>query len=60
MEIENSWGDKNGKKGYYIASDEWFDKFVFELCINDKFLSDEDKENLKKQPHELESWDPIV
>ena len=58
--IENSWGDKNGKKGYYIASDEWFDKFVFELCINDKFLSDEDKENLKKQPHELESWDPIV
>lgn len=58
--IENSWGDKNGKKGYYVASDEWFDKFVFELYINDKFLSDDDKQNLEKKPHEVEQWDPIV
>ena len=58
--IENSWGDKAGKKGYYVASDEWFDKFVFELSINEKYLNDEDKENLKKTPHELEPWDPTV
>lgn len=58
--IENSWGDKSGKKGYYIASDEWFDKYVFELFINDNLLSEDDKKNLKKEPHMVEMWDPIV
>lgn len=24
--IENSWGDVNGDKGYYVMTDKWFDE----------------------------------
>ncbi len=26
--VENSWGKDNGKDGYYVASDAWFDRYV--------------------------------
>lgn len=35
--IENSWGDKVGHKDYYIASDTWFDKYVYVVAINKKY-----------------------
>lgn len=31
--IENSWGDKNGEKGYYVCSDSWFDQYVFQAAV---------------------------
>ena len=26
--VENSWGEKSGKKGYLSMTDAWFDKYV--------------------------------
>jgi len=57
--IENSWGDKSGKKGYYIASDSWFDKFVYQAVINKKYLSKEELEIWDKEPIMLKPWDPM-
>ena len=57
--IENSWGDKAGNKGYYIASDTWFDKYVFEAVVNKKYLNRKQKEALKKKPRVLDPWDPF-
>ena len=39
--VENSWGEKTGKDGWYIMSDEWFDKYMYQVVINKKHLSQE-------------------
>jgi bleomycin hydrolase len=57
--IENSWGDKVGKKGYFTCTDTWFDKYVFEAVINKKYLSKEDLNNISKKPTKLEPWDSM-
>lgn len=57
--IENSWGDKTGKKGYYLASDSWFEKFVYQAVINKKYLSEEQKKIWKEEPIVLKPWDPM-
>ncbi len=57
--IENSWGDKTANKGYYIASDSWFDKYMYVVAINKKYLSEKAKAALAAEPQELEPWDPF-
>lgn len=57
--IENSWGDKNANKGYYIASDTWFDKYVYVAAINRKYLSEESLKALEGEPVLLAPWDPF-
>ena len=57
--IENSWGDKVADKGYYVASDSWFDKFVYVVAVNKKYLSEEALAALKEEPKELAPWDPF-
>ncbi len=60
--VENSWGDKVGEKGYFVASDAWFDEFVYQIVINKSFLSTELNDTIKKeydQPTVLAPWDPM-
>ena len=57
--IENSWGDKVANKGYYIASDTWFDKYVFEAVVHKKYLNDKQNKALQKKPVLLDPWDPF-
>ncbi|MBU3852176.1 MAG: C1 family peptidase, partial [Candidatus Paralactobacillus gallistercoris] len=53
--VENSWGDKVGKKGYFVMSDQWFDEYVYQLVINKQYLSIE-----ARQIHDQEYNDPII
>ena len=57
--IENSWGDEHANKGYYVATDSWFDKFVYQAVINKKYMSDMERSDLNKKPIELNPWDPM-
>ena len=57
--IENSWGDVNGNKGYYIQSGSWFDQFVYQAVINKKYLTKEELALLDKEPIVLKPWDPM-
>ncbi len=57
--IENSWGDKSGIQGYYICSDTWFDRYVFEAAVNKKYLTAEQQKMLRQEPAVLDPWDPF-
>lgn len=57
--IENSWSDASGKKGYYIMSSSWFDKFVYQAVINKNLLSKEQQADIAKKPIHLDPWDPM-
>ncbi len=56
--IENSWGDENGKKGYYICSDTWFDACVFQAAIEREYLGDL-ADLADQEPISLKPWDPM-
>lgn len=57
--IENSWGDANGNKGYYLATDSWFDQYVYQAVIHHKYLSEAQKQAWQKAPIVLKPWDPM-
>lgn len=57
--IENSWGDENGHKGYYLMSDTWFDHYVYQAVINKKYLTSQQMEELAQEPQHLNPWDPM-
>ncbi|WP_125982007.1 C1 family peptidase [Loigolactobacillus iwatensis] len=58
--VENSWGDKNGEKGYFVMSDDWFDNFVYHTVINKKFLTPAQQKMLTVTPTELTPWDSMA
>ena len=43
--VENTWGKENGKDGFFIMDDAWFDNYVYEVFVKKEFLP---KELLKK------------
>ena len=58
--VENSWGDKNGHKGYFTMSDEWFDEFTYQVVIKKEHLSAELRDIYENTtPYELAPWDPM-
>lgn len=57
--IENSWGEDVANKGYFIGSDTWFDKYMYVVAINKKFLSEKALAALKEEPVKMAPWDPF-
>lgn len=57
--IENSWGDRAGNKGYLVMSDEWFNEYMYQIAVDKKYLTDDQKEAWEKEPIHLKPWDPM-
>ena len=57
--IENSWGDTVGEKGYYVMSATWFDRFVYQAVVKNKYLTKEQSKAAKGVPIHLDPWDPM-
>ena len=56
--IENSWGSEGVNSGYYIMSDTWFDKYVYQAVVNKKYLGEKAKLYDGKLTV-LKPWDPM-
>ena len=54
--IENSWGNKYGNKGYYVATDDWIDTYVHRIVINKRFLEKKHLEIFKQNKIKMEKW----
>ena len=57
--IENSWGDQNGNKGYYLMTDTWFDRYVYQAVVQKKYLTEEQLKAWEQKPIILKPWDPM-
>ncbi len=57
--IENSWGSDSGTSGYYVMSNTWFDRFVYQAVVKQKYLTKEQISAAKKVPVHLNPWDPM-
>ena len=57
--VENSYGDKLYKDGYYIMNDNFFNNFVLMVIINKKYLSKEDLELFNTKPTIIDRYNPF-
>lgn len=57
--VENSWGDKVGDKGYFVASDSWMDEYTYQIVVRKEFLTQEELAAYQTQPQVLAPWDPM-
>ena len=57
--IENSWGIEAGKKGYYIMSDTWFNKYTYQAVVKKSYLSEAELKAYEEDPIHLKPWDPM-
>ena len=56
--IENSWGSEGVNGGYHMATDSWFDLFVYQAVVHKKYLG-EKASLLDQKPVILLPWDPM-
>lgn len=57
--VENSWSDKEGKKGFFVMDDSWFGEFMFEIAAKKSYLPKQLKKALELEPVVLPPWDPM-
>lgn len=57
--VENSWGDENGRKGFYVMNDNWFEEHMFEIAAHKKYLPQDLLAELNEEPIVLPAWDPM-
>ncbi|MBN2852707.1 MAG: C1 family peptidase [Clostridia bacterium] len=57
--VENSWGDKKGKTGYFMMTDKWFEEYMYEIAVPKKYLDKQLLLALEEDMIELEPWDPM-
>lgn len=58
--VENSWGDKNGEKGYFTMADSWMNDYVYEVVVHKKYLTKAQQAILETAPVELPAWDSLA
>ncbi|WP_424685382.1 aminopeptidase C [Enterococcus sp.] len=57
--VENSWGEKVGDNGFFVASDEWMDEYTYQIVVRKEFLTPEQLAAFEAEPTVLAPWDPM-
>ncbi len=58
--VENSWGKKRGDDGWFTIDSNWFDKHVFQVIIDRRFVPPNLLALTGKKPILLPPWDPFT
>lgn len=57
--VENSWGEKVGNKGYFVASDDWMNEYTYQIVVRKNLLTKEELTAYQEEPISLDPWDPM-
>ena len=57
--VENSWGDKVGTDGYFVASDAWMNEYTYQIVVRKEFLTADELAAYEAEPIVLAPWDPM-
>ncbi len=58
--VENSWGKDHGRDGFDTISNAWFDEYVYQVVIDKKYLTPEQREAYETGDATiLAPWDPM-
>ena len=58
--VENSWGKDHGRNGFDTISDAWFDEYVYQVVVDKKYLTDEERHVFEtEEARVLAPWDPM-
>ena len=57
--VENSWGEKVGNKGYFVASDAWMNEYTYQIVVRKEFLTAAELAAYEAEPLVLSPWDPM-
>ncbi|HPR81483.1 MAG TPA: C1 family peptidase [Enterococcus sp.] len=57
--VENSWGEKVGDKGFFVASDAWMDEYTYQIVVRKDLLTAEQLAAFEAEPTVLAPWDPM-
>ena len=57
--IENSWGEDDGKDGYFSMTDKWFEENTFEVIIDKKYLPKKVLNSFNKEKIYYDEFDPM-
>ena len=58
--VQNSWGTDDGKDGYFIMSDAWFDRYVFTASIDKKYLTEAQRHCFEEEAQLLPIWNILA
>ena len=50
---------KRQKEGYYVMSDRWFDEYTYQIVVNKKYLTQQQRTIIDEEPIKLKPWDPM-
>lgn len=57
--IENSWGEDDGKDGYFSMTDKWFEENTFEVIVDKKYLPKKVLNSFNKEKIYYDEFDPM-
>ncbi|ODV90992.1 hypothetical protein CANCADRAFT_115187 [Tortispora caseinolytica NRRL Y-17796] len=57
--VQNSWGETSGRKGWFIASDKWFEDYVYQIVTPTALAPEEAVKARSKEATILPLWDPM-
>jgi len=58
--VENSWGKTNGNDGWFIIDSKWFDKHVYQVIIDRRFVPPSLLALTEQKTILLPPWDPFT
>jgi bleomycin hydrolase len=57
--VENSWGTKVGKSGFFVMCHNWFEDNVYQIILPKESLEPEELKCLEGEPVVLPLWHPM-